>query len=119
MLTFLEEKWVKEQYRKSLQGDNMKNVGLELIGEKDKIIGLVCEDQEGLEYVVYVPVIDELVNRFLCWKLPKDFMPDCGISFKRDFNEGTDFPMQHEPVGTNLFTAPQAKEMFEYLLRVK
>ena len=26
--------------------------------------------------------IDEMVNRFLGWKLPKDFAPDGGISFK-------------------------------------
>ncbi len=27
-------------------------------------------------------MINEMVSRFLCWKLPKDFAPDCGISFK-------------------------------------
>ena len=60
--------------------------------------------------------IDELVNRFLRWKLPKGFSPDGGISFKRipDFPELNKW--EYEPVGTNLFSAEQAKEMFEYLL---
>ena len=53
-------------------------------------------------------LVQELVNNFLSWKLPKDFSPDCGISF---FGDG-----EFEPIGTNLFTATQAKSMFEYLL---
>ena len=61
--------------------------------------------------------IDELVNRFLRWKLPEGFSPDGGISFKRipDFPELNKW--EYEPVGTNLFTAVQAKEMFEYCLK--
>ena len=60
--------------------------------------------------------IDRLVNKFLCWKLPKDFCPDGGIFFKRipDFPEFNKW--EYEPIGTNLFTADQAKAMFEYLL---
>ena len=27
--------------------------------------------------------IDRLVNKFLGWKLPNDFQPDCGISFDK------------------------------------
>jgi hypothetical protein len=27
-------------------------------------------------------VTDEMVSRFLTWRLPKDFAPDCGVSFK-------------------------------------
>ncbi len=60
--------------------------------------------------------IKHMVDRFLGWKLPKDFFPDGGISFKAVFNEHTDHPMKAEPVGTNLFTADQAKEMVEYML---
>lgn len=26
-------------------------------------------------------VINKMVDRFLCWELPKNFTPDCGISF--------------------------------------
>ena len=54
--------------------------------------------------------IDELVNRFLGWKLPKDFAPDGGIVFDKHQNH------HFTPIGTNLFTADQAKQMFEYLL---
>ena len=54
--------------------------------------------------------IDELVNKFLGWKLPKDFAPDGGIVFDKHQNH------HFTPIGTNLFTADQAKQMFEYLL---
>lgn len=49
-------------------------------------------------------VTQNMIGRFLCWKLPKDFAPDGGISF----NEGAWWP-----VGTNLLHAGQAKEMLE------
>lgn len=49
-------------------------------------------------------LIDQMVDRFLCWKLPEDFGPDCGISFNS-------MGGQCKPVGTNLFTATQAKQM--------
>ena len=54
--------------------------------------------------------IDDMVNRFLSWKLPNDFNPDCGIEFT---------PLDSEhcwPVGTNLFTADQAKEMIKHVI---
>lgn len=50
--------------------------------------------------------IDKIVDRFLGWKLPEDFSPDCGISYKKI----------GEPIGTNLFTASQAREMIKYIL---
>lgn len=59
--------------------------------------------------------IKHMVDRFLQWKLPVDFHPDAGITFKPDFNEHTDHPMKHEPVGTNLLTADQAKEMIRFI----
>ena len=61
--------------------------------------------------------IDEAVNRFLGWKLPENFAPDAGISFKKMFNEHTAHPMRHEPTGTNLLDAVQAKAMLEYVLQ--
>lgn len=64
-----------------------------------------------------VPDISEMVNRFLGWKLPKTFCPDAGITFKPDYNENTPWPMKHEPTGTNLFNAIEAKSMFEYCLQ--
>lgn len=60
--------------------------------------------------------IDEIVNRFLCWKLPKDFNPDAGISFTpTHFQKGENADL-HWPVGTNLFTAVQARQMFMHAL---
>jgi len=61
-------------------------------------------------------VTDEMVTRFLCWKLPEHFNPDGGISFVRDYNQNTPYPAKHEPIGTNLFTADQAREMLEHVL---
>src|SRR4051812_6674479 len=58
-------------------------------------------------------VTEEMVNRFLSWNLPKDFSPDCGISFKPP---QTPHPIGYWPIGTNLFTADQAKAMLEHVL---
>ncbi len=66
--------------------------------------------------------IDEMVQRFLGWKLPKDFEPDGRITFNKhyyDFNGNVvtctlDSPFW--PIGTNLFTADQARQMLEYVL---
>lgn len=62
--------------------------------------------------------IDTMVNRFLGWPLPKDFSPDCGISFKKesDYDHPTYGRNKYEPTGTNLFSADQAKAMITYLL---
>ena len=54
------------------------------------------------------PLIDQMVDRFLGWKIPADFSPDCGIAF-------TPIP-NASPVGTNLLTAVQAKAMLEHVL---
>jgi hypothetical protein len=60
--------------------------------------------------------IKYMVDRFLGWKLPENFCPDAGISFKATFNEHTAHPMKHEPSGTNLFDATQADAMVRYML---
>jgi hypothetical protein len=60
--------------------------------------------------------INGLVNRFLTWKLPENFRPDAGISFCPVVNLGTEHQYRHEPVGTNLFTADQAREMLQHVL---
>lgn len=60
--------------------------------------------------------IKHMVNRFLGWKLPADFNPDAGISFKAEYNEHSAHPMRHEPIGTNLFTAIQADAMVRHML---
>ncbi|MEI9428681.1 hypothetical protein [Mesorhizobium sp. Cs1299R1N3] len=60
--------------------------------------------------------IKHMVDRFLAWKLPENFNPDAGISFKAAFNENTAHPMRHEPSGTNLFDASQAEAMVRHML---
>lgn len=60
--------------------------------------------------------IKRMVNRFLGWKLPGNFSPDGGISFKAEFNEHTAYPMKHEPSGTNLFDASQTEAMVRYMI---
>jgi len=61
-------------------------------------------------------IIKEITDKFLGWKLPKTFNPDGGISFTRKHSVGTPYESEHEPFGTNLFTATEAKEMLQYLL---
>lgn len=59
--------------------------------------------------------IDAMVNAFLTWKLPQDFHPDNYISFDpKPF--ATPPYSNHWPVGTNLFTATQARAMVEHML---
>lgn len=66
-------------------------------------------------------VTDKMVDRFLSWKLPEDFHPDGGISFSPYFNveynakQGNP-PQRHEPIGTNLLNADQAKAMLEHVI---
>lgn len=56
--------------------------------------------------------IKKMVSNFLSWKLPSDFSPDCGIYFDKA-TKGNPFM---QPIGTNLFTADQAKKMIEAML---
>ena len=60
--------------------------------------------------------IKHMVERFLMWRLPENFNPDCGISFKKAYNENTPYPAKREPVGTNLFDATQAEAMVRYMV---
>ena len=60
--------------------------------------------------------IKHMVDRFLGWKLPENFSPDGGVSFKKTFNEHTAHPMKHEPSGTNLFDATQADAMVRHMI---
>jgi hypothetical protein len=61
--------------------------------------------------------VDKAVDLFLCWELPKDFHPDCGISFdgRKDdeWNKNKTWP-----TGTNLFTATQAKQMLLHCIGI-
>lgn len=57
--------------------------------------------------------LDSMVDRFLCWPLPRTFGPDCGISF--DGRQDDEWNKNKTwPVGTNLFTADEARAMFEH-----
>jgi hypothetical protein len=60
--------------------------------------------------------IKHMVSRFLGWRLPENFNPDAGISFKATFNEHTDHPMRHEPSGTNLLDFTQAEAMVRHMV---
>jgi hypothetical protein len=63
--------------------------------------------------------IKHMVQRFLCWRLPDDFHPDCGINFIKTVpvEPGLDLPTHtFEPVGTNLLTAVQAEAMVRHML---
>ncbi len=56
--------------------------------------------------------IDEMVSRFLAWKLPADFAPDGRVRYSAVYPP--DSP--HWPSGTNLLTAAQAKDMLTHVL---
>jgi Protein of unknown function (DUF551) len=57
-------------------------------------------------------ILDDAVNSFLAWRLPKDFCPDAGISFTPP---AWDIAEIWWPTGTNLFTAYQARTMIEHI----
>jgi len=61
-------------------------------------------------------VVARMVARFLSWRLPADFNPDNGISFKPTFNDHMDPPMRCNPTGTNLFDRTQAEAMVRHML---
>lgn len=61
-------------------------------------------------------MIGRMADRFLGWRLPTDFHPDAGISFTATVNEGTSYSHTFKPVGTNLFTSTQAREMVRFIL---
>lgn len=66
--------------------------------------------------------IADMVQRFLCWKLPEDFAPDGGVLFnKTHMGLGmVHIPREYGdswwPVGTNLLNAEQATVMVKHML---
>ena len=60
--------------------------------------------------------IKHMVNRFLGWRLPENFHPDGGVSFKRTYNDGTPYQGRREPSGTNLLDATQAEAMVRHMV---
>lgn len=131
------------EYEKKIREGQKGGVVLVFVNGKDeeevikksrfivKIVDNFRDYTEGIEAVIKKPLLpsntsmentaDEIVrkavDRFLGWRLPEDFHPDCGISFEREYNKGTGFEGTHEPVGTNLFTATQAEEMIRFILQ--
>lgn len=62
-------------------------------------------------------LVKRMVDRFLQWRLPEDFTPDCGIHFDADAAKGFDARnRRYEPVGTNLLSAHQAEAMVRHML---
>lgn len=59
-------------------------------------------------------VTDDMVLRFLNWKVPQHFYPDCYISFDRE--KASQSPNSW-PTGTNLLGADQARKMLEHVLQ--
>lgn len=61
--------------------------------------------------------IKTYADRLMSWPLPKDFSPDCGISFdgRKDdeWNKNKTWP-----IGTNLLSVNQAIQMFEYVMAI-
>lgn len=80
------------------------------------IYGCSCKCHNPAPQTSIDEIAKLMVDRFLGWKLPEDFQPDAGISFKPNYNEDTQYENKHQPVGTNLFTATQATEMVKYML---
>ena len=61
--------------------------------------------------------IKHMVNRFLFWKLPQTFSPDCGIKFDANAAKKINpLNQRYEPVGTNLFSATEAAEMVRFMV---
>ncbi len=60
--------------------------------------------------------INDMVSRFLSWQLPKNFAPDGGISFQREYQGFDNYTYPNKPTGTNLFTFEQAKEMVLHMV---
>lgn len=82
----------------------------------DQAIALLDGALKGLKGQMDDAQIKHMVDRFLSWRLPENFRPDAGISFKPEFNEHTPHPMRHEPLGTNLFDATQAEAMVRHMV---
>lgn len=81
---------------------------LKTTGESNNPTGENKMNEEQIKY---------MVDRFLQWKLPEDFHPDCGISFDAGAAQKLNpRNMYYVPIGTNLFTATQAKEMVKFML---
>ena len=60
--------------------------------------------------------IKHMTERFLTWKLPRNFNPDDGISFEPIANKGTRSEFRREPADTNLMGYSDAREMVMHMI---
>ncbi|WP_445493171.1 hypothetical protein [Rhodopseudomonas sp. RCAM05734] len=60
--------------------------------------------------------IKYLVDRFLNWRLPRDFNPDAGISYSPPLRAIAGPSDSEMPSGTNLFGASQADQMVRHMI---
>lgn len=89
--------------------------GLQLVPQAAIITGTTFEEVQQrvvIKTALTEAQIKHMVDRFLMWRLPRDFNPDCGISF----DNGEAYGARREPVGTNLFSATEADAMVRHML---
>lgn len=80
----------------------------------DKLYPMVIyAERERLAREAGPKVTDEMVGRFLAWRLPQDFAPDGHVQF----NKQEALASQHEwPTGTNLLHAGQVRDMLDHVI---
>lgn len=94
----------------------VKQHGIDLVRKDLGLPKRESSDFNKGEFMLTDEQIEYMTMRFLGWKLPADFRPDCGIHFDADAakklnpNNAT-----YEPNGTNLFDYMQAKNMVRYM----
>jgi hypothetical protein len=57
--------------------------------------------------------VKRMVDRFLRWRLPENFRPDCGITFDKSKIHPSSWP-----TGTNLIGASEATDMVRHMLEL-
>ncbi len=75
---------------------------------------VIYAERERLARGAATKVTDEMVGRFLAWKLPQDFAPDCHISFNRQAALASQ--PGNWPFGTNLLHAGQVRDMLNHVI---
>jgi len=57
-------------------------------------------------------IVEEMARRFLGWRIPDSFSPDCYVMFDRERAKANN----SWPIGTNIFSLDEAMNMVNYLL---
>jgi len=57
-------------------------------------------------------IVEEMARRFLGWRIPDSFSPDCYVMFDRERAKANN----SWPIGTNIFSLDEAMKMVNYLL---